>query len=92
MNISEMTLEQLQDFALQQQEQISTLKGENATLTGKIGELAELNTALQKRNNDLFMRVEQQVTPTGDTPAETPTPTETCEDFARNLIKRSKQQ
>lgn len=89
MNISEMTLEQLQDFALQQQEQITTLQGENATLSGKLGELTELNTALQKRNNDLFMKVEQTVAPTPEKPVPQ-TPTETCEDFARNLIKRSK--
>lgn len=89
MNISEMTLEQLQDFAIQQQEQITTLQGENATLSGKLGELTELNTALQKRNNDLFMKVEQTVVTTPETPV-TQTPTETCEDFARNLIKRSK--
>ena len=89
MNISEMTLEQLQDFAVKQQEQINSLQGEQAQLNGKITELTELNTTLQRRNNELFLRVEQGVMPAAEEqkPEEKK---ETCEDFAKNLVLNNK--
>ena len=88
MNISEMTLEQLQDFAVKQQEELNKFKDQEGTLNAKISELTDLNTALQKRNNDLFLKVEQGVMPPAEKQQEQQT--ETCEDFARNLILRSK--
>lgn len=90
MNISEMNLEQLQDFAIKQQEQINTLQGEQAQLNGKITELTELNTSLQKRNNELFLRVEQGVMPTAQEAAAPEVKKETCEDFAKNLVLNNK--
>lgn len=90
MNISEMTLEQLQDLALKQQEQINGLQNKEAQLTGKITELTELNTILQKRNNDLFMRVEQGVQPTPEAPKQEEAAAESCEDFAKNLVLNNK--
>ena len=90
MNISEMTLEQLQDLALKQQEQINGLQNKEAQLTGKITELTELNTTLQKRNNDLFMRVEQGVQPTPEAPKQEKPAAESCEDFAKNLVLNNK--
>lgn len=89
MNISEMTLEQLQDFAVRQQEQINSLQGEQAQLNGKITELTELNTTLQRRNNELFLRVEQGVMPTPEAP-KPEEKKETCEDFAKNLVLNNK--
>ena len=90
MNISEMTLEQLQDLALKQQEQINGLQNKEAQLTGKITELTELNTTLQKRNNDLFMRLEQGVQPTPESPKQEKPAAESCEDFAKNLVLNNK--
>lgn len=73
--ISEMTLEELQDYAL-------TLEGEKAAgierekdLTGKIDELSGLNKTLQKRNNELFRQIEAQDPPVDNgSPAPDPKP------------------
>jgi len=88
MKISEMTHEQLQDYALEleqkdqaNQETINTLKGEKEELQG-------LNKELQKRNNDLFMRVEQQGE--GNDPegkADPEQPPKSCEDTAKDLYR-----
>lgn len=87
--ISEMTLEELQDHAIGLEEQVKQAKEQADEKDAKINELNELNATLQKRNNDLFMKVEQQVVgaPTPDTPEDKK---ESCEDFAKNLIKEGK--
>lgn len=85
MNISEMTLEQLQDFAIKQQEEINALKANELTKDSKISELTDLNATLQRRNNDLFMKVSQGVMPVAEDQKQAEK-TESCEDFARNLI------
>lgn len=89
MNISEMTLEQLQDLAIKQQEEIAGLKTEKAQLLTKQGELTELNTTLQKRNNELFLKVEQGVMP-GPTEEKPVEPKESLEDFGKNLVLNNK--
>lgn len=89
MNISEMTLEQLQDYALTLEGEKTTLTDENNALKTKNEELTGYNQALQKRNNELFLKVEQQITgKKEEKPGEEKA--ETCEDFARNLIKEGK--
>ena len=88
MNISEMTLEQLQDYALQLEQERDALNVEKETLTQEKTELTEINKTLIKRNNDLFIKVEQgtiQPTPADPTPQ-----TETCEAFAKNLVMGGK--
>ena len=81
--ISEMSLEELQDYALDLETKQAAAESEKTALNGKISELTELNQALQTRNNSLLMKVEQQVnTPT--TPAE-PASVESCEDFAKRI-------
>ena len=79
-----MNLEQLQDYALSlEQEQASSKERESALQT-QITELTDLNKALQKRNNSLFMKVEQGPNPDIEQPKEKTI--ESCEDFARKLI------
>lgn len=86
MKISEMSLEELQDYALQLEEKNAGLETANAQLKIEKDELNGLNLTLQRRNNDLFMRVEQSgnATPVAE-PA--PAKTENCEDFARKLVE-----
>lgn len=84
MKISEMTLEQLQDYALNLEQDNKNLKESALKKDDEIKELNVFNKTLQKRNNELFMQVEQQ----GNTPDEgekekPPVPVKTCEEFAR---------
>ena len=82
-----MTLEEVQDYALILEDQLQAKTDELTTEQARTLELQELNKALQKRNNDLFMKVEQQPIPQ-TTPVEQPgTPVKTCEEFAQDLIK-----
>lgn len=82
--ISEMTLEELQDYALNLENENSGLKASNEEKEAQVQELTGLNKELQKRNNKLLLQVEQ------DTPEpakeEPPKPVESCEEFARKLI------
>lgn len=82
-NISEMSLEELQDYALSLEEERTAAAARESALNGKIGELTELNQALQTRNNNLLMKVEQKNA--GTDPDSAPAPVETCEDFARRI-------
>lgn len=90
MKISEMNEDQLRDYALKLEEENQAFIEREKGLNEEIGELTDLNKQLQKRNNDLFMKVEQQGT-AGDpndykNPPE-PEKTETCEEFAKRLIE-----
>lgn len=85
--ISEMSLEEVQDYAVQLEQRVEEGKQREHDLEEQITELGTLNRNLQKRNSDLFMQIEQK--PAGD-PAPTekePVTVESCEDFARKLIK-----
>lgn len=88
MKISEMTLEQLQDYALAQDEKIKGLEDTIADKDKSIAEVNDLNKTLQKRNNDLLLKVEQKAT-TDDGKKEEPAPVKikTCEELASELIK-----
>lgn len=84
--ISEMSLDELQDYALSLEEGQTAAAARERELSGKIDELTNLNQALQARNNNLLMKVEQQIAGVPEsTPA--PAPVETCEDFARRIAK-----
>lgn len=83
--ISEMSLEELQDYALDLETKQAAAETEKTTLNGKITELTELNQALQTRNNSLLMKVEQQHTP--NTTAAEPASVESCEEFAARIAK-----
>lgn len=86
--ISEMTHEQLQDYALQLENDKKDLEDKVAKQEDSITELNTLNKSLQKRNNDLFMKVEQQYQTNSQEASEQGTEqVETCEQFAQNLIK-----
>lgn len=84
--ISEMTLEELQDYALDLESKQTAAETEKTALNGKITALTELNQALQTRNNSLLMKVEQQHTQTQTDQAEQ-TAIESCEDFAARIAK-----
>lgn len=86
MEISKMTLEELQDYALTLEQEKQTLTEQNTSLTNENNELNTINRALQKRNNDLFMRVEQTIKQPVQ-PSTEPKKVVSCEDFAKTLIK-----
>lgn len=84
--ISEMNEDELRDYALELEQKNDAREQEMALKDVQIHDLRELNTALQKRNNDLFLKVEQQhVTPSDE--QEEPEPVQTCEEMATNLFK-----
>ena len=83
--ISEMILDELQDYALAQTEENEHLREALQEKETDAENMRVLNRRLQERNNELFMKVEQgRNAPELETPAEE---RETCEDFARKNIK-----
>ena len=82
--ISEMSLEELQDYALAQTEENEHLREALKEKETDAENMRVLNRRLQERNNDLFMKVEQGRKDPEETPAEE---RESCEDFARKNIK-----
>ena len=89
MKISEMSLEQLQDYALSLEGQVAGLNADLESVKNQNAEFVSANLALQQRNNRLLMQVEQQGTPIGADPAEPPPadPPQSCEDFAIKNIE-----
>lgn len=83
--ISEMTLEELQDYALQLETQNTDLTAQLGEKDASIKELNDTNLLLQQRNNKLFMQVEQgqKEDPTPDEPEKV----ETCEEYALKNMK-----
>lgn len=82
--ISEMSLEELQDYALDLETKQAAANEEKTALNNKITELSGLNLDLQKRNNALLMKVEQQHNnPTQADPGSV----ESCEEFAIRIAK-----
>lgn len=88
MKISEMNFDQLQDYALKQEEKITTLESDLTAKEAERVELDNLNKTLQKRNNELFLQVEQKVVgdPKDDPNGKKEDETETCEEWARKYI------
>ena len=88
--ISEMNLEELQDYALDLEEKNKTLDERCVEYEREKGVLIGLNQQLQTRNNNLLMKVEQQGA--GENAPQQPAEevAESCEDFAKNLIKEGK--
>ena len=86
MLISEMSLEELQDYAKTLEDTVATQKTELEEQAGKIKEVNELNIDLQKRNLSLFKQVEQKPTSTSQE-GESEPPTVTCEEFANKNYK-----
>ena len=82
--IGEMTLEELQDYALQLEGDKATLEAQITEKDTSIKDLTDTNLMLQQRNNKLFMQVEQgQRAPENNEPEKV----ETCEEFALNKMK-----
>ena len=88
--ISEMTLEELQDYALDLEGKQTANAAKEKELNDKITELTGLNQTLQTRNNNLLMKVEAQQNTNASAPAE-PAPVESCEDFARRIATPKKE-
>ena len=86
--ISEMSHEQLQDYALQLETDKKALESKVSEHEASIQELNILNKNLQKRNNDLFMKVEQQTySDSQESQEQGSEQVQTCEEFAQNLLK-----
>lgn len=82
--ISEMSSEELQDYALELEQKLQAQAQSLEEATAKNTELNELNVALQKRNNQLFLSLEQGVSGVeGD--SEPPAEVQSCEEFAKSL-------
>lgn len=86
--ISEMSLEELQDYALGLEGEKSTLEKEVQSLKGEVEQTNALNKQLQKRNNDLFVKVEQGTPGKTDIKGkeEEEQQVPSCEEFAKNYI------
>lgn len=85
--ISEMSLEELQDYAVQLENERTSLQGTVTAKDEELSDLRALNTNLQKRNNELFKQVEQQVPGQNDNVQGEPEPTVSCEEMARTRYK-----
>ena len=88
MKISEMTEDQVRDYALKLEQEKQEYIEREKQHEKDMSEMVVLNKQLQKRNNDLFMQVEQQ---NGVDDHKDPTPpkeekVESCEDFAKRLL------
>lgn len=90
--ISEMTEDEVRDYALSLEKEKEAFADKEKSYQAREQELTDLNKALQKRNNDLFMRVEQQNSAEDHAheKEEKEEKTESCEDFARRLIEGGK--
>ena len=87
--ISEMTEEEVRDYALKLEQEKTASDQLIADKDKVITELKDDVVSLQRRNNNLFMQVEQQTkqpAPAGN-PEPTETPSQSLEDFARENYK-----
>lgn len=85
--ISEMTEDEVRDYALQLEQEKAGFEQKEIEYKSQIDEVNGLNKALQKRNNELFLKVEQQGTQDHADPVPNEDQqTESCEDFARRLV------
>ena len=89
MKISEMSLEQLQDYAVQLESENGSLSEELQKKSEELNEANQLNRQLQQRNNALFLQVEQQSIVEKEK-EEQEEQKESCEDFARKLVEGGK--
>lgn len=88
MTIAEMTLEQLQDYALKLEGEKKTAEEALQAEKEASEALRETNLMLQNRNNELFLRVEQAQRGTaGPDPKPAEEPVETAEEFAAKNFK-----
>lgn len=87
--ISEMTLEELQDYALDLEGKVNQAGEDVEKLNTTINDLHDLNKTLQKRNNELFTKLDQQrANPSKDRPGDADEPDiQTCEELAEKLFK-----
>lgn len=88
-----MSLEQLQDYALQLENDKQVNDQALADRDNEIKILKDINLDLQKRNKDLFLKVEQQpqADPVPSDPTDDPNNVETIEDVVKNkLLKEIK--
>ena len=86
--ISEMSHDELQDYALKLEGDKANLENEVQSLKGEVEQTNNLNKQLQKRNNDLFIQVEQGTPGKQDKKEkeEEEQQVPSCEEFAKNYI------
>ena len=85
--ISEMTLDELRDHALNQAQQLAAARERENTIKNEIKELNDLNKSLQTRNNSLFSKLEQQTSAPEDNKQPEPAAVESCESFAAKFAR-----
>lgn len=86
--ISEMTLDELRDHALNQAQQLAAATQRESELNTKITELTGLNQALQTRNNNLFVQLEQQTAaPAEKEKQPDPVHVDTCEEIGAKIAR-----
>ena len=84
--IAEMSLEELQDYALELESKKTALETQLTEKDNSITELTDTNLKLQMRNNALFMQVEQGIKKTPQS-QEDPEEVDTCEEYAIKNLK-----
>lgn len=86
--ISEMSEDELRDYALQLEGEKTVNEQALADKDNEINDLKGLNLDLQKRNKELFLKVEQQVITDPVPPVNNPNEdNESMEDFIKNKLK-----
>lgn len=86
--ISEMTNEELQDYALKLEQDKTILNSSIEKYKTDYAELELLNKNLQKRNNALFVQLEQQHKPTTDQNNQDQEPKKTSFEDVNNLLMK----
>lgn len=84
--ISEMTEDEVRDYALQLEGERAINSQAIADKDNEIAELKGLNLDLQKRNRALFIQVEQQPTPAPADPQPPVDTVESIEDTVKNKL------
>ena len=88
--ISEMSLEELQDHAVKLESNNKSLTDQLTAKDNEIAQLNEDNKLLQRRNNALFLQVEQGTQERAPEQEQPPQAVESCEDFAQKLINNGR--
>lgn len=82
-----MSEDEVRDHALELRQQVATLQAEMQQANAEMEETRKTNLLLQKRNNELFMRVEMGKAPEEEKPEEPEEDPESLEDFAIKNMK-----
>lgn len=85
--ISEMTEDEVREYALDLEQKTSAQAQAMADKDSTITQLKDDIVGLQRRNNSLYMKIEQQREQPPQLEEQTEKPSESLEDFAKNNYK-----